>query len=130
MTFVWGGGGNGSDIFDFSQPTTVIELNVQGLTEQDLLNLDTQKLQNDLSSSWDLPANSVVIIDPTSNDKMEFQGKTISNPAYGLVSEGMSTRTFDFGPDSNNTMVNVTETQSSKDYGFIGGGFLSYVIWR
>jgi hypothetical protein len=124
MSFVWGGGGDGKDVFDFSQSTTVIEINVQGLTKQSLFNLDTQKLQNDLSNLWYLPQNSVVIINPGANDKIEFQGKTISAPAYAKLGEwnsnwqGTVRRPF---PDTG--VVNVTETQSNAYFGFIGNGF-------
>ena len=79
FTVVWGGGSDGTTYnfnSDLEADQSIIGLNITGLSPLEFLNLDTSKLKAYLEQIFPTAdvANSVVIVNPTSNDKFEFQG--------------------------------------------------------
>ncbi len=127
FTVVWGGSGN--NVFDFDKFTNVIDLQVNGLTAQNLTNLDMTKLKANLSTVF--PANSVVILNPTSNDKLEYQNQTMNSPTYQQVSsEYMSTEEYynPFAVPFNDIMPPAegetrSSISSSDSFGLVSGNF-------
>ena len=144
FTVVWGGAGSNTYNFqaDGSANLNVIELNMAGVTADNLKNLDLSKLELYVDSKYDVGFNPdginngqrpytiggappVVILNATATDSISYNGNKAVSPQLTLTSEtqqlSTTTTSVDVGDPTKNPPIYLNGTTSEQSDTLVGG---------